>query len=481
MKLGRAAHALPDIDRALAIEPHDPRFLIYRAQCLLALGRIGGACDAAAAAEPVADPDPAIWDAIGTVYSRCNEQRRALGAYSRALALAPDNAGFLFNRAAVRRYLGELAQAEADYDRVIALKPTDYEAYRNRSDLRTQTAERNHVAELEHLLAASNLDWRATVQIDYALAKEYEDLGDYPRSFERLRRGARVRRDHMQYDVARDVATVDWIIQAFPTGPRESTQQAGKVAPSAAAPIFILGLPRSGSTLVDRILSSHSLVSSGGELNAFALAIVDAAHKRTGRAQISRQELITASADLDFAALGRDYLQRARALGATGDYFTDKMPLNYLYCGLIRRALPNAKIVHVSRSPMAACYAMYKMLFEDGYPFSYDLQEIGQYYLAYRRLMEHWWQCMPGAMFSLRYEDLVSEQLTVTLSLLKFCGLEWQDACAQFHQNPSASTTASAAQVRRPIYDSSVSQWRNYEAQLAPLAAQLRAGGICVD
>jgi hypothetical protein len=330
-------------------------------------------------------------------------------------------------------------------------------------------------------VAASHLDWRAAVQIHYALAKEYEDLGDYPRSFQHLQHGARIRRAHMQYDVERDLATVDWIIESFPVAPSEAMADPGKVAPSAAAPIFILGLPRSGSTLVDRILSSHSLVSSAGELNAFALAIVDAVRKQSGRTQMSRQELIAASASLDFAALGRDYLERARASGATGDYFTDKMPLNYLYCGLIRRALPNAKIIHVSRSPMAACYAMYKMLFEDGYPFSYDLEEIGRYYLAYRRLMEHWWRSMPGAMLSLRYEDLISDQLGVTLSLLKFCGLEWQEACAQFHQNPSPTTTASAAQVRRPLYDSSVSQWRHYEAQLAPLAAQLRAGGISVD
>ena len=259
------------------------------------------------------------------------------------------NPQLLFNRAAVRRYLGELAQAEADYDRVIALKPTDYEAYRNRSDLRTQSAERNHIAELEALVAASHLDWRAAVQIHYALAKEYEDLGDYPRSFQHLQHGARIRRAHMQYDVERDLATVDWIIESFPVAPSEAMADPGKVAPSAAAPIFILGLPRSGSTLVDRILSSHSLVSSAGELNAFALAIVDAVRKQSGRTQMSRQELIAASASLDCAALGRDYLERARASGATGDYFTDKMPLNYLYCGLIRRALPNACLLYTSR------------------------------------------------------------------------------------------------------------------------------------
>ena len=453
---------------------------IAAGQIALALGRLGSACEAAAAAQRSAAADPVLWDAIGTLYSRGNDQQRALAAYDQAVALAPGNAHFLFNRAAVRRFLGALAQAEADYDRVIALKPADYEAYKNRSDLRTQTPERNHIAELESLVARQP-DWRAAVQLHYALAKEYEDLGDYRRSFSRLQRGARIRREHLRYDIATDVATVDWIIQAFPAAKAEAAQHACADAPGAAAPIFIVGLPRSGSTLVDRILSSHSMVFSAGELKAFALAIVDAVRLQSGRSQMSRRELVAASASLDFAALGRDYLERARAAGASGVRFTDKMPLNYLYCGLIRRALPNARIVHVSRSPMAACYAMYKTLFEDAYPFSYDLAELAKHYLAYRRLMEHWQLTMPGAIFSLSYEALIADQLGQTRRLLDFCGLEWQEACAQFHQNPLATTTASAVQVRRPMYDSSVSQWRHYEAQLADLSRELIGGDIRVD
>ena len=485
MRRGRPAEALPEVERALRIEPANPIFLLYRAQCLIALGRLTRACEAAAAAQRVAGADAALWDAIGTVYSRGNDQQRALAAYDRAVALAPGNAQLLFNRATVRRFLGALAQAEADYDRVIALKPADYEAYKNRSDLRTQSADSNHIAELERLAAQSELDWRAAVQLHYALAKEYEDLGDYQRSFERLQRGARLRREHLRYDIAADLATVDWIVQTFPATLAETAPRARNDAlggnPGGAAPIFIVGLPRSGSTLVDRILSSHSMVSSAGELKSFALALVDAVRRQSGRSQMSRQELVAASASLDFAALGRDYLERARAAGAAGFCFIDKMPLNYLYCGLIRRALPDARIVHVSRSPMAACYAMYKTLFEDAYPFSYDLAEIGKYYLAYRRLMEHWQLTMPEAIFSLSYEALIADQLGQTRRLLEFCGLEWQQACAQFHDNPAPTTTASAVQVRQPIYDSSLSQWRHYQAQLAPLSRELSAGGMRVD
>jgi tetratricopeptide (TPR) repeat protein len=453
--------------------------LIKRAQCLLALGCLVESREAAAAALQNAPPDPVLFDAIGSLFSRAEDQRRALAAYDRAVTLAPNNPHFIFNRATVYRFLGQLVEAEADYDRVIALNPADYEAYTNRSELRAQSADANHIGELEALIARGIADWRGDVQVRYALAKEYEDIGAYAKSFQQLRQGAKKRREHMRYDVATDVATVDWIIDAFPAASIE-TSPPGSGAPSDA-PIFIVGLPRSGTTLVDRILGSHSNVHSAGELDHFALCIVDAVRRRSGGTPLPRRELVARSADLDFPALGREYLERARS-GAAGDVrFTDKMPLNYLYCGLIRRALPNAKIVHVSRRPMAACYAMYKTLFKDGYPFSYDLGEIGRYYVGYRRLMDHWQSAMPAAIYPLSYEALIVDQQGETRRLLDFCGLEWQDACVEFHRNPSPTTTASAAQVRRLLYDSSVSQWRHYAAELAELDSLLSAGGISTD
>ncbi len=467
--------ALPQIERALAAQPHAPLLHLNRAQCLLALGRRAEACTAAAEAERRGFADAALADAAGSVYSFAGDQRRALAAYERAVALRPDDPIFIFNRATVRRFLGLLDAAEADYDRVIALRPDDFEAYVNRSELRRQTAERNHVAELERLAARDFTDWRGEVQARYALAKEYEDLGDYGRSFEQLRQGADERRAHLQYDVANDVATVDWIIDAFRDPPPAPPANC-----SPEAPIFIVGLPRSGTTLVDRILGSHSEVESAGELNDFALALVEAVRRGNGGGRLSRGELVTRSAKVDFAALGKEYLRRARAVVPQGRRLIDKMPLNYLSCGLIRRALPNAKIVHLTRHPMAVGYAMYKTLFKDGYPFSYDLGDIARYYIGYRRLMAHWHAVMPAVIHEIAYEDLVTDQLGTTRELLRYCELEWQDACLNFHRNSAASTTASASQIRRPIYDSSVSQWRHYATQLASLRDQLQAAGIAL-
>jgi hypothetical protein len=472
------AGALEAFDRASRLEPANGSFQLHRAQCLLALGRRAEALDAARAAELVAVGDARLWDAIGTLRSFALDQRGALAAYDRAVALAPREPQFVYNRASVRRFLGELEGAEADYDRVIALKRLDFEAYLNRSDLRVQSADRNHVAELETVLPEALRDWRGEVQIRHALAKEYEDLGEYQRSFEHLKAGARKRRQHLRYEVANDIATVEWIMRAYPAAGAEAAPRFAGRAEEDGAPIFIVGLPRSGSSLVERILSSHSKVSSAGELDCFALGLTEAVRRRARREHIPREELVAISATLDFAELGRDYLARASAASGAKGCFIDKMPLNYLYCGLIHRALPRARIVHVFRHPMAAGYATYKTLFKNGYPFSYDLGEIARYYAAYRRLMDHWRAALPGVIHEQSYESLIGDQRGETRKLLEYCGLEWEDACIAFHRNPAPITTASASQVRRPLYDSSVAQWRHYEPQLAELKAGLIAEGI---
>ena len=306
-------NALTQIDRVLLASPGMPQGLLTRAQCLLALGRRGEACVAAKAALAGATADPLLLDALGSFFSFVGDQHTALKAFEQAVVLAPINAHFIFNRATVRRFLGQLAAAEADYDRVIALRPADFEAYKNRSDLRTQSADRNHVAELEGLVARGFADWRSEVQIRYTLAKEYEDLGDYRKSFDELRQGARKRRENLRYDVANDVSTVDWIIEAFPGGVHPRGVDTGAVHTGAvhtgavhtaapahaaseaaarehAAPIFIVGLPRSGTTLVDRILSSHSQVRSAGELNDFALSLVARVRGENGKAHLPRRE-----------------------------------------------------------------------------------------------------------------------------------------------------------------------------------------------
>lgn len=473
LHLGKPEEALRLIEIAASLAGSDPLIQIQRAHCLLALRRTADALLAAESARERAGANAAALDAIGTLFNAANEEARALACYDQAVAIAPSNPAYLFNRAAVRRFVGDLAGAEQDYDRVIALNPQDYEAYHNRADLGPQTAEHNHIEALQALLAGGIREWRGEVQTRFALAKELEDVGRFEESFGQLAIGSSMRRRHLRYDVALDVATAEWIAQTFPAAPDSSVAGC-----DSRAPMFILGLPRSGTTLVERILASHSRVHSAGELDCFAQALVAACRSLSGQSNPQREQLVKLSESLDFAALGRDYLRRARPPWLAKPHFTDKMPLNHLYCGLIRRALPNARIIHLTRGPMAACYAIYKTLFKDGYPYSYDIEDLARYYAAYRKLMAHWQRSMPAHIYELSYERLVSDPEGESRRLLAYCGLDWEEGCAQFHRNPSAAKTASASQIRRPVYRSSLAQWRNYERQLEPLRRALIATGV---
>lgn len=458
----------------------DQRIALARAQQAWRAGDNGAARAALDRLGRAADHDASLQHAIGSLYSAMGLHHEALAAATRAVALDPARPQYLFNCAALLRFVGRIDEAEAAYDRALALDPGDHEAWLNRSELRRQTPQRNHIAALEALAARPFAHPRDEVFIRYALAKELEDLGRYAESFAQLSAGASLRRRHIDYDLARDLRTVDLIIEALPA----SRLSAVRAAQPAGRPIFVVGMPRTGTTLVERILGSHPEVHGAGELPSFPEALVAAVQQLAGRSGLSREDMVRTAARVDLPAVGGDYLARAaRADAAIGTRprFVDKLPHNYLYGGLIQQALPGARIVHMVRNPMASCYAMYKALFRQGYPFSYDLDELAQFYAGYRRLMDHWRTAMPGLIHELRYEALVRSPREVTAALLEFCGLAWHEGCLEFHANPTPSTTASAAQVRRPLYSSSVDLWQRYRTELAPLEARLRACGIDPD
>ncbi len=403
------------------------------------------------------------------ILRRISETHTHLGQHAdadrcaqKALSLAPTDAGSLFQASACALAMGRLDQAEAFLDSVIRLRPGDADAYYNRATLRKQTEADNHLGELE---AAIGSGGSAAPAIWYALAKEQEDLGRSDLAFDSYSRGAALRRRAMAYDVSADVEAMALIRKTFDSAFFTSPQGGFR----DEAPIFVVGLPRSGTTLVDRILSSHPDVESRGEMNELALAVTRAAGKSR-----SKFDRISLAASGDMTRLGESYCRAVRGAGATGPMFLDKTPLNFLYLGLIARALPNARIIHLSRHPMASGYAMLKTLFRMGYPFSYDQQDLGRYIGAYRRLMAHWHDHIPGRILDVAYEDIVADIKGQTRRMLEHCGLAWHPACVEFHRNRQPSTTASAAQVRQPLYSGSVDQWRQHEAGLAVLAETLK-------
>ncbi len=343
-----------------------------------------------------------------------------------------------------------------------------------RTDLRRHSPEDNHIGEMERLLETGVRHWHDEMLLRFALARECEDVGLHEHSFHHVQQACALQRNRMDYRVQDDIDFINGIV-ATHTGERLA-----RLGPGHAndEPIFIVGLPRSGTTLLERILSGHSRVTAAGELGVFPAALARAMAGMRGDTARSATAFVETALEIDAAGLGRAYLEDARPQVDQARHFIDKLPRNYLHCGLIHAALPRARIIAVERDPMDTCYAMYQSLLSAHYAFSFDLQDLGRYYVAWTRLMAHWHSVLGDAMLTVKYEELVTTPEAVARLVTDFCGLEWEDACLDLARRTDASTTASAIQVRRPIHRDSVGKWRPYHRQLTPLLELLRVEGI---
>jgi hypothetical protein len=353
--------------------------------------------------------------------------------------------------------VGLLEAAETHADAAIAADRRYCLAHYLRADLRVQTAERNHIAEMEFLIREAGLPASGEVLLRFALAKELEDLEQHGRAFDEVEAACALQRRSIAYDGRGERDHIDQIIRVQ----TRDWLASRPIATSPADPIFVVGLPRTGTTLVERILASHGAVASAGESGAFAAEL----HRATQ----------AAPANPDFSAVGGRYVDAVTAFRVPRERrIVDKTLQNYLYCGIIHAALPRAKIILVRRHPLDAGWAMLKAHFHGKFLFSYDQTELADYTLSYRRLARHWKATLPPhAFMDVSYEDLVRDQAEQSRRLITFVGLPWEDGVLRFHDSRAPSATASAVQVRRPIYTSSVGKWRHHADRLEPMRARM--------
>lgn len=476
MELRQMPQALEHLHQAASMQPRHPDYAVQFAKALVRTHRTGEALQVANVALALSPRDPLMLDTLGTVYTQCHAHERAAAVFRRAVALAPSNPICHFNLATSLVFSGNVEQAEGELEACLALAPNYWPAYGVLSRLRQQSQSDNHVERLLSLTQQTVGDPVAQMQLHLALAKEYEDLGNYPEAFEHLQVGKSVNRNARNYSAERDEAIVRALIAAFP---EPQPQPRGC---QTDEPIFIVGMPRSGTTLLERILSSHPEVYAAGELQNFGVMLE---RLSGGRSPVMLDPgVIERARHINWEQLGDLYLASTRPATCLKPRFIDKLPHNFLYAGFIANALPNARIICLRRNPLDTCLSNFREPFAETSPFhgySFDLLDTGRYYLLFDQLMAHWKRVLPGRILEMDYETLVGDQEGSTRLLLDHCGLPWNSACLHFERNQAPASTASSVQVRAPIYRSAVRRWKKYEAQLTGLRELLTAAGIDCD
>lgn len=470
---GAYSLAIKAFQSAIACAATDTDLQLELAQAAIASDHRRIALEAVNAAARLAPMEAVKQDTIGTVFTFCEEPAKALDWFDRACAAQPNNPHFLFNLASAQRMCGNSMDAEQTLERLLAVAPGDGRAHLMRADLRRQTATNNHVAEALRALESARGRPYDEIALCYTLAKALEDIGEHARSFSFLARGARLQCAHAPCSIDEELAAMKRLIE------RQDAEALTADGCRNDDPIFVIGLPRSGTTLVERILTSHPAIGAIGEAPAFPVVVRDALEAQLGRLP-SLIETADLGLSLDPKTLGQSYLEETRPQTGARARFVDKMLTNHLNVGLISRALPNARIIVVRREPADACYAMFKSYLTGRYAFTASLRDVARYFAAWTRLMDHWRQALGSRLLEVRYEDLVTDPEPAIRALISFAGVDWDDRCLAFHQSDAAVTSASAAQVRQPLYTSSVGKWRAYREELGELVGALAAEGVSV-
>jgi tetratricopeptide (TPR) repeat protein len=478
--LSRAARDMDELpvaedalQRASLLAPQMLQYVLDLSQVLSDEGKFEPALETLRALSRRRPRDPMPYWAIGTLLMQWQRQADALAAYEIALAIDETVAPVYVYAGAVHQMHGRHEEAEKMYRQALKLDPASL-AFCQMAQIKKFAAGDTDIAAMETRFAQdSGADTDQKIDAAFALAKAYDDIEDYEHAYRYLALGNDLRRDSVNYDVTPEKEMMDRIIALFTN---DFLAHYRDMSDSALAPIFIVGMPRSGTTLVEQMLAAHSAIRGGGELTYVGRLAIELGKTWQARGDSAPGDDATVADDLRKAA--------NRYAGLTADLhrryprFTDKMPQNFLYIGLIQLLFPKSTIIHCQRDPVATCFSCYQKRFTAGNYFSFDLGNLGQYYGSYERIMRHWHQVLPDKILDVRYEDMVADPEKGIRRILEFCKLEFEPGCLNFQSVKRAVATASNAQVRKPIYKSSIEHWRHYKQHLGPLFASLQESGV---
>jgi len=465
--------AIQLIEQAIKLSPENAEYLAHLAKHYALKSNHTKAIELAELAAKQLPVSALTLDTIGVSYSQIGLHQEAIPFFNKAVGASPNNSSFLFNLAVSQTFVGDFEGARNSHEKVVSLAPDFCKSHLALSSLGGIDNENNHIERLTKLFpSVSNADDRLC--IGHALAREYETLGNFDKAFRYLQQAKDYKLATTDYDFSQDKEMFSALQHAF-----------GGVKPDASSgylnkePLFVVGMPRTGTTLVERILSQHSDVTSAGELEYFALLIKRMAQTRSPR--VLDKETVNAAGEIDFNQLGRAYIDSTRAITGKTAKFVDKMPFNVLYVGFILQALPQAKIVCLDRNPLDTIVSNFRQLFTaktDNYNYAYGLASITQFYVSFKELVTLWQEKFPENFYLVNYEKLVNEPEAEARKLVEFCGLNWQTQCLNINDNSAPVATASAVQVRQPINNKSVGNWRKYQDYLDETIQLLEKAGI---
>jgi tetratricopeptide (TPR) repeat protein len=471
----RYDEALRYLGDLLRVYPQDPRTLsnVARTQLLR-----GSNQQAERAVKAILKDNPDSVEAL-TLYGQiCHETDRfdeALASFERAMALNPHNLEMLNYYGISLKSVGRLDDARNIFIKALELQPRALGAYANIVDLEKFTPENPlFIAMRQMLERAKNPEQEHFMAMHYALGKAYDDMGEYETALKHYSIGARLKRATLKYDEAEVFRFYDDIRATFDENYFKNLPFEGL---PTNLPVFIIGMPRSGSTLTEQIISSHPDVYGAGEIKTLSGCIGQLRLKFPSLPKYPA--MVPSMRPMQFKAIGDNYLKAIMSYSTTAKRVTDKLLTNFYFVGMIYTLFPNAKIIHTMRNPVDCCLSCFTKLFKDDMPHSYDLRDLGRYYGKYQELMAHWRRVLPpGVMLEVRYEDVVSDTAAKAKEIIDFCGLEWDERCLRFHESDRPVKTASVSQVRKPLYKSSVERWRKYGDGLKPLVEALEESGV---